>query len=528
MPPRKKATTTRKKGAPSQNRLVVLRTEVVPTKDLQPFHKNPRIGDVNAVAKSMHLNGQFRPIVVNIGSKTGRKNEILAGNHTWIAARRELEWEENGEVYSKESWTDILASFVDVDDAQATKIVLADNKTSDASKYDEGILAEIFQQVENIAGTGYSNIEVEDILAGVSADVEGALERSSVDLDGVISGFEEREQDNSVGGGRSTREQYAQERPDDAKDAASARGADDAAPVDDEEELENVEASQVDAVAELQVILELKEENIYRGDNHWGIPDLLPDRILQRFPENIGTWGGHEATPDDGEKWFLYNYSLGGMKGLPLDRTILAFNTYDDKFISWWQTPAWLTARMMGKGLKIACVPDFSFYYNETRANHLWGVYRAQWLGRFFQEAGMQVVPRFQFDFRDPNTLEIGLLGIPKDTPTLECSIQNVNEDEPGDRAKAVKILREALDHINPGQFLVYGGNPGWKLFQETGWKGESIHCMNYAGVRRGVMFDKQAGAAKLTKKQKDALIEKHGGDPKAKKGRQHPSDDEL
>ena len=60
----------------------------VPIDSLRPFQKNPRRGDLMAIRASLEAHGQYRPIVVRAGSQ-----EILAGNHTWQAAK-ELGWEE--------------------------------------------------------------------------------------------------------------------------------------------------------------------------------------------------------------------------------------------------------------------------------------------------------------------------------------------------------------------------------------------------------------------------------------------------
>lgn len=62
-------------------------TQTIPTNQLHTHHKNPRRGDVQAIADSLRVNGQFRPIVVNRGTHTGRPMEVLAGNHTLMAAR---------------------------------------------------------------------------------------------------------------------------------------------------------------------------------------------------------------------------------------------------------------------------------------------------------------------------------------------------------------------------------------------------------------------------------------------------------
>lgn len=118
---------------------------------LKHFHKNPRKGDVDAVAESLGKLGQFKPIVVNRGTITGRRNEVLAGNHTLKAAR-------------KLGWTHIDADFVDVDEDTATRIVLADNRTADKATYDNTELLGLIRELPDTEGTGYTGDDIQDLL----------------------------------------------------------------------------------------------------------------------------------------------------------------------------------------------------------------------------------------------------------------------------------------------------------------------------------------------------------------------------
>lgn len=126
--------------------------ENFPLDELHQYHRNPRRGDVGAIAESLKRRGQYRPIVVNLGSKTGRPMEILAGNHTWAAARL-LGWES------------IQATTVDVDDDGAAQIVLADNKLADLGTYDDEDLAAVLQSVSDLSGTGFSDADVAALLS---------------------------------------------------------------------------------------------------------------------------------------------------------------------------------------------------------------------------------------------------------------------------------------------------------------------------------------------------------------------------
>lgn len=459
--------------------VIVKRTESVPIKSIKTYDKNPRIGNVDLIAESLDKSGQFKPIVVN--ERTGM---ILAGNHTFLAAR-------------KLGWTDIYASFVDVDDETARRIVLADNKTADAGTYDDTLLAELLASLPDIEGTGYNVAELDDLIKGINGSVNQTLDdlTNLMPSDITVTANEGR---------RDARQDIIENRTEEEQEAKRGRGAANVN-LKDDQEIEDLEDTQT----ELQAILEMRESTIYPFENFWGIPMLREDMLLDELPTPLTTWGGHEATPDDGKSWYLYNYSLGGIKGLPFDRSILCFFTHDHKFDNWWQLPAYYTAKIISAGCRTAVCPDFSFYYTQPRAIHLQGVYQSQWLGRFFQEAGMKVIPRVQFD--DEESLEFCTLGIPKNPPVLAVSVQNFGTEDKGkkdDEKQVLSILQRAIDKVEPTkQVLIYGGNPAKKIMEQLDLHGaEGVHIYNYAHVRRELVYGASEGTAKLTAAQKKKL----------------------
>lgn len=126
--------------------------ETVPIKTLVPFDGNAREGDIGAIAESLKHLGQYRPVVARRGT-----NEILVGNHTWRAAKHL-------------GWKNIAVAWVDVDDDQAARIVLIDNKTSDQSSYDDSSLLALLTNVSNLDGTGYTPEDLDDLLNDIKTD----------------------------------------------------------------------------------------------------------------------------------------------------------------------------------------------------------------------------------------------------------------------------------------------------------------------------------------------------------------------
>jgi DNA modification methylase len=130
-----------------------------PVADLRTYHRNPRKGNTAVIAQSLQVNGQYRTLAVNRGTHTGRPNEVLAGNHTLMAAR-DL------------GWDSIAVTYVDVDDDQAARIVAVDNRASDIADMDDRLLLELLADLPDLDGTGYD--------PGDLAALEAALEAEAI------------------------------------------------------------------------------------------------------------------------------------------------------------------------------------------------------------------------------------------------------------------------------------------------------------------------------------------------------------
>lgn len=132
-----------------------LRDLAVPIDTVVPYKDNPRRGNVDAILRSLKVNGQYRPIVAN-----RKDGVILAGNHTWTAAK-------------KLDWPQIAVTFVDVDEDDARRIVLADNRANDLASYEDEVLADVLQAVAGdntgvgFEGTGYTDDDLQDLLAQI-------------------------------------------------------------------------------------------------------------------------------------------------------------------------------------------------------------------------------------------------------------------------------------------------------------------------------------------------------------------------
>lgn len=116
-----------------------LKTADVPLDTLTPHVDNPNRGSVKDIAQSLEQFGQFRSIVAT------EDGTILAGHHVWEAAR-------------KVGLEKIRVDFIQADDQEARRIMLADNRLADLGLGpDLDMLLENLNQLEQteLIGTGF-------------------------------------------------------------------------------------------------------------------------------------------------------------------------------------------------------------------------------------------------------------------------------------------------------------------------------------------------------------------------------------
>lgn len=116
--------------------------EALDISNLFEHPKNPRRGSDTAVAESIEHNGFFGAVLVQ--ESTGY---VLAGNTRLRVARKDGE-------------ESIPGFLLDVNDEEAERILLADNRMSDLAFYDDRALVELLEGLHDGAGldgTGYTD-----------------------------------------------------------------------------------------------------------------------------------------------------------------------------------------------------------------------------------------------------------------------------------------------------------------------------------------------------------------------------------
>ncbi|MFE9742939.1 DUF4417 domain-containing protein [Streptomyces sp. NPDC006477] len=404
-----KKTAAPKTSRPSNS--IVIETKYEEVKSLNPYYRNPRVGDVEKVAESLGENGQFKPIVVNTGEKTGRPREILGGNHTWLASR-------------KLGWKEIFVAWVNVDEVEAKKIVLADNGTSDGSTYDDSILTELLAGIKDAGASLIGTTYTDDTLNSL---IKTSEKSTNSDVDKI----------------------------EDASDV-------------------------MDGVQDLNDFVHFESHLPY------DIPPLLPEMIPDELPGPVDVWAGHEIDLDRQEEnpdqWWLTQWHAGN-RLVNWHQSIAYFYTEDFHFESVYTDPRKNTKKILNLGMRYAIMPNYSVNPDDPIAKWIWASYRSFFVGRYFQEAGIKVIPDIQYGTAD-EALDITLLGIPENAGVVATQLQNARGDQTRIRTTA-RLLKESEDRLGFQNIIVYGHTDADRILERAKLEANIIRVANRSARRR-------------------------------------------
>lgn len=127
--------------------------------DLLKHHpRNANQGDVEAIKKSLAVNGWYGSVVANLTTK-----HILAGNHRVMAAKA-LGWET------------VPVQWVDVTPEEELRILVVDNRTTRIGQDDTTKITDILAELSNtpigLDGTGYSADDLDALIDSLAGSTE--------------------------------------------------------------------------------------------------------------------------------------------------------------------------------------------------------------------------------------------------------------------------------------------------------------------------------------------------------------------
>jgi hypothetical protein len=220
---------------------------------------------------------------------------------------------------------------------------------------------------------------------------------------------------------------------------------------------------------------ELVADVIFPSSNSFGIPDLRKDLLCPDHPALIWDRSNDTLTPDS---YFCYS---AGPSTIPRSGGggFLGFFTEDFRFETCWNDTPKFTEWLRSMDFRGALVPDFSTWTDWPFAVRLHQLYKSRWVARYWQEAGIPIIPIVQslgttdfddgpegqsVDPEDSLSATLCLHSLPEKTPVLATEARNHQGEEdywPG----WVALHRLALEIVKPKVLVVYGGEQNAKYF---------------------------------------------------------------
>lgn len=217
------------------------------------------------------------------------------------------------------------------------------------------------------------------------------------------------------------------------------------------------------------------EAAVFSSSNPWGIPDYLPDMFCELTPNTV--WDG--VRTEDNSKT-MYAHASGAMTKENCQGGVLCFYVEDYKFDNVWDDAVKFLAKLIHMEWGGVVCPDFSTYDAMPRVVRYWNIYKARWIGRYWQEAGVKLIPNINFAAPGDDS-EIYYCGIPKGVPVVSAQVRTSGKL----RKSFIEGVSEALIAVEPQNVLLYGGDDNRKWLEGELPEGPTYHWLSsYTRVR--------------------------------------------
>lgn len=168
---------------------------------------------------------------------------------------------------------------------------------------------------------------------------------------------------------------------------------------------------------------------LYPSDSAYGIPTLLRD--VGEAPKDLVSWKNvTKPKKEDLDKcvhFFLDDYHFEGI----------------------WNSPKKTLSRVQKIGT--ALTPDYSVFLDMPRALQIFNVYRNRWIGRYWQENGVRVIPTVSWG--NKKTYDFCFDGIEKNNPVAVSTVGILKADY----SFFIEGFEAMIDRLDPSYIMMYG-----------------------------------------------------------------------
>lgn len=214
------------------------------------------------------------------------------------------------------------------------------------------------------------------------------------------------------------------------------------------------------------------------------LPSLLPDMLATPDMAPRQTFNRSKTQQHTPDTYYC-------ISSVPWPTTreggILGFFTEDYRFNNCYDFASSFLEEVLEEDWSAICLPDYSLYDSYPFPMKLWNLYRSRWCGRYWQEAGIYVIPIIQA-FLATQDLEMEhdviIQSLPRKVPMAACQMRGMD-----DYKAFCQILNDAIDILDMETLIIYGGQDRQKVLH--GYltdKAEIIYLPSFMKSRKEVL----------------------------------------
>ncbi len=201
---------------------------------------------------------------------------------------------------------------------------------------------------------------------------------------------------------------------------------------------------------------------IFKTDSKYGIPEIRADRLSKEMPSRcyVRRIDGDEAQKNS----ILFDRVDAWPKNA--QDCILGYYTDDDRFEQVWTNSVKYLEKVKKHNIKNMITPNFSAFDDFPFAVKIWQLYRSRWVARYWQEAGINIIPDIWMTSLEEKQ-SIVYEGLPEKIPVAAVQIRTNTKSK--DILKSyIQRLKTYLENVNVECLVIYTSNKNYDLIKNV------------------------------------------------------------
>ena len=258
---------------------------------------------------------------------------------------------------------------------------------------------------------------------------------------------------------------------------------------------------EITAVQTTDEILEYRTDVYFPSSNKWGIPDLDP-KMLYDGEAPRTTW----PKKDDSGRPQFYVFGEGGFDERVTGK-ILTFYTEDWRFEKVWAESVESLKKIVPLHPAAFTAPDFSLYGDDPLVVQMWNIYRARWVARYWQKAGLRLIPSLATS-TNQDCYDFAYAGLPKHPSLMSMQLRQGGIKSKQQHDSTHKEIAQLIERVAPERLVIYGVAAKSKLASTLPSGTKYIWCEDFAQAwfENGIAMKAQKKAANLMAMQQGAV----------------------